>query len=230
MMPMERFADFSLILLFSIGKSKIMNVQNAYNEWADQYDTNLNKTRDMEALVLRETLGSLVFSSCLEIGCGTGKNTVWLQTKATQVVAVDFSEEMLSKAKEKISQPNVQFLQADINEPWHFVQQPFDVVSFSLVLEHIEDLTAIFKKVAEALSPNGHVYIAELHPFKQYSGSKARFETAAGTQLVTCFNHHVSDFVIAAKKAGLELVGIDEYFDDQDRNQIPRILQLLFRK
>lgn len=230
MMPMERFADFSLILLFSIGKSKIMNVQNAYNEWADQYDTNLNKTRDMEALVLRETLGSLVFSSCLEIGCGTGKNTVWLQTKATQVVAVDFSEEMLSKAKEKISQPNVQFLQADINEPWHFVQQPFDVVSFSLVLEHIEDLTAIFKKVAEALSPNGHVYIAELHPFKQYSGSKARFETAAGTQVVTCFNHHVSDFVIAAKKAGLELVGIDEYFDDQDRNQIPRILQLLFRK
>ena len=230
MMPMERFADFSLILLFSIGKSKIMNVQNAYNEWADQYDTNLNKTRDMEALVLRETLGSLVFSSCLEIGCGTGKNTVWLQTKATQVVAVDFSEEMLSKAKEKISQPNVQFLQADINEPWHFVQQPFDVVSFSLVLEHIEDLTAIFKKVAEALSPNGHVYIAELHPFKQYSGSKARFETAAGTQLVTCFNHHVSDFVIAAKKAGLELVGIDEYFADQDRNQIPRILQLLFRK
>jgi ubiquinone/menaquinone biosynthesis C-methylase UbiE len=230
MMPMERFADFSLILLFSIGKSRNMNVQNAYNEWADQYDTNLNKTRDMEALVLRETLGSLVFSSCLEIGCGTGKNTVWLQTKATQVVAVDFSEEMLSKAKEKISQPNVQFLQADINEPWHFVQQPFDVVSFSLVLEHIEDLTAIFKKVADALSPNGHVYIAELHPFKQYSGSKARFETAAGTQVVTCFNHHVSDFVIAAKKAGLELVGIDEYFDDQDRNQIPRILQLLFRK
>ena len=207
-----------------------MNVQNAYNEWAEQYDTNQNKTRDLEALVLRETLGSLVFSSCLEIGCGTGKNTVWLQTKATQVVAVDFSEEMLSKAKEKISQPNVQFLQADINEPWHFVQQPFDVVSFSLVLEHIEDLTAIFKKVAEALSPNGHVYIAELHPFKQYSGSKARFETAAGTQVVTCFNHHVSDFVIAAKKAGLELVGIDEYFDDQDRNQIPRILQLLFRK
>jgi ubiquinone/menaquinone biosynthesis C-methylase UbiE len=230
MMPMERFADFSLILLFSIGKSRNMNVQNAYNEWADQYDTNLNKTRDMEALVLRETLGSLVFSSCLEIGCGTGKNTVWLQTKATQVVAVDFSEEMLSKAKEKISQPNVQFLQADINEPWHFVQQPFDVVSFSLVLEHIEDLTAIFKKVADALSPNGHVYIAELHPFKQYSGSKARFETAAGTQVVTCFTHHVSDFVIAAKQAGLELVGLEEYFDDQDRNQIPRILQLLFKK
>jgi ubiquinone/menaquinone biosynthesis C-methylase UbiE len=207
-----------------------MNVQNAYNEWADQYDTNLNKTRDLEALVLRETLGPLAFNSCLEIGCGTGKNTIWFQTKAQQVLAVDFSEEMLSKAKEKINSSNVSFVQADINQPWIFADQSFDLVSFSLVLEHIEDLTAIFKKVADALSPNGHVYIAELHPFKQYSGSKARFETAAGTQVVTCFNHHVSDFVIAAKKAGLELVSIDEYFDDQDRNQIPRILQLLFRK
>ncbi|OYU57306.1 MAG: SAM-dependent methyltransferase [Chitinophagaceae bacterium BSSC1] len=207
-----------------------MNVQNAYNEWAEQYDTNQNKTRDLEAIILRETLSKISFNSCLEIGCGTGKNTVWLQTKAQQVLAVDFSEEMLSKAKEKISQPNVQFLQADITEPWHFAQQQFDLVSFSLVLEHIEDLTAIFQKVANSLNPNGHVYIAELHPFKQYSGSKARFETATGTQVVTCFTHHVSDFVIAAKQAGLELVSLEEYFDDQDRNQIPRILQLLFRK
>lgn len=230
MTPMERFADFSLILLFSIGKSSYMNVQNAYNEWAGQYDTNQNKTRDLEALVLRETLGALAFCSCLEIGCGTGKNTAWLQTKATQVVAVDFSAEMLSKAKEKICQTNVQFLQADITEPWHFAQQQFDLVIFSLVLEHIEDLTTIFKKVSNSLKPNGHVYIAELHPFKQYSGSKARFETATGTQVVTCFTHHVSDFVIAAKQAGLELVGLEEFFDDQDRNQIPRILQLLFKK
>lgn len=207
-----------------------MNVQSAYNEWADQYDTNLNKTRDLEAQVLREQLGKLPFHSCLEIGCGTGKNSIWLASKASHLVAVDFSEEMLAKAKEKINQANVQFVQADITEPWHFAQQQFDVVSFSLVLEHIEDLTAIFKKVAGSLNPNGHVYIAELHPFKQYSGSKARFETASGTQVVTCFTHHISDFVIAAKQAGLELVGLEEYFDEQDRNQIPRILQLLFKK
>ena len=207
-----------------------MNVQNAYNEWAGQYDTNLNKTRDLEAAVLRAQLGKLSFHSCLEIGCGTGKNSVWLASKTVRLVAVDFSEEMLAKAKEKISLDHVQFVQADIQEPWHFAQQQFDLVSFSLVLEHIEDLTAIFKKVSDCLTLHGHVYIAELHPFKQYSGSKARFETAAGTQIVTCFNHHVSDFTNAAKQAGLELVDLQEYFDDQDRNQIPRILQLLFRK
>lgn len=52
------------------------DVQQAYNSWAQQYDSNENKTRDLEARSLRETLAPLTFEHCLEIGCGTGKNTV----------------------------------------------------------------------------------------------------------------------------------------------------------
>ena len=36
-----------------------MNVQKAYDSWSAQYDTNLNKTRDMEALALQETLADI---------------------------------------------------------------------------------------------------------------------------------------------------------------------------
>ncbi len=91
-----------------------METQHAYNQWASIYDTNTNKTRDLEALVLRNSLNNIPFSNCLEIGCGTGKNTEWLVTKATQVTSVDFSEEMLAKAKEKITASNVRFMQADM--------------------------------------------------------------------------------------------------------------------
>ena len=77
-----------------------MNTQQAYNVWALQYDTNDNKTRDLEAQALRETLGTISFDNCLEIGCGTGKNTGWLiSSKAKSVTAVDFSDEMLAKGK-----------------------------------------------------------------------------------------------------------------------------------
>jgi hypothetical protein len=31
-----------------------MNTQQAYNSWSEQYDTNENKTRDLEAISLRE--------------------------------------------------------------------------------------------------------------------------------------------------------------------------------
>lgn len=207
-----------------------MNTQEAYNNWASQYDTNINKTRDLEAMALRKTLSTIPFERCLEIGCGTGKNTEWLIEKANHVTAVDLSGEMLDKAKEKINSDRVQFVQADITVEWTFRKQLFDLVSFSLVLEHIENLDPVFKQVAQSLKPGGHVYIGELHPFKQYAGSKARFETENGLQVVDCFNHHITDFILSAKKNGFNLVEFNEYFDDDKRNEIPRILMLLFRK
>jgi ubiquinone/menaquinone biosynthesis C-methylase UbiE len=207
-----------------------MNPQQAYNSWATQYDTNENKTRDLEAQALRNLLSSSSFHSCLEIGCGTGKNTEWLLQKAEQITAVDLSEGMIAKAKEKIKDPHVSFLLGDINGDWDFARGTYDLVSFSLVLEHIENLDHIFKEVFKVLEPGGLVYIGELHPFKQYSGSKARFETSEGVQVVQCYNHHISDFTNAAKKYGLVVTDIDEYFDDEDRSHLPRILALVFQK
>ena len=207
-----------------------MTTEQAYNNWASQYDTNINKTRDLEGVVLRNILSAIYFENCLEIGCGTGKNTVWFIEKAKQVTSVDFSAEMLVKAKEKISEQRVQFIQADITANWTFSNQLYDLVSFSLVLEHIENLDHIFKQVSQSLKPGGYVYIGELHPFKQYAGSKARFETENGLQIVGCFTHHISDFVQAGKKNGLSLVDIKEHFDDDNRNEIPRILTILLKK
>ncbi|AXY74522.1 class I SAM-dependent methyltransferase [Paraflavitalea soli] len=207
-----------------------MDTRQAYNSWAAQYDTNLNKTRDLEAQALRATLAPIPMEHYLEIGCGTGKNTEWLVTRAQAITAVDLSEAMLAKAKAKINSPTVQFIQADITTPWTFTQGLYDVVGFSLVLEHIENLPAVFEKVAAVLKPGGYVYIGELHPFKQYSGSKARFETEAGIQVVECFTHHISDFIDAGKKHGLLLADMEEYFDNGDRQEIPRILTLLLKK
>lgn len=207
-----------------------MNTKQAYNIWSKQYDTNINKTRDLEAIVLRKVLENIHFNSCLEIGCGTGKNTEWLITKAKQITAVDLSDEMLAKAKEKISSEIVQFIQADITFDWTFSKKQYDLVTFSLVLEHIQNLDHVFQEVSKSLAKEGLVYIGELHPFKQYEGSKARFETEDGIQVVECFNHNISDFIDSAKKHNLELINIDEYFDGNDRTTIPRILTLLFQK
>jgi predicted TPR repeat methyltransferase len=207
-----------------------MNVQQAYNIWADQYDTNQNKTRDLEGVALREILQDISFKNCLEIGCGTGKNTEWFITKTEAITSVDLSEEMLLKAKAKIVSDKVKFIQADITKDWEFATQQYDLVSFSLVLEHIENLEEIFRKIAEVTHIGSYIYVGELHPFKQYAGTKARFETEEGLQIVTCFNHNISDFTQAAKQFGFEIVDVNEYFDDNDRANIPRILTLLFRK
>ncbi|MFZ2785196.1 MAG: class I SAM-dependent methyltransferase [Sediminibacterium sp.] len=207
-----------------------MNVQEAYDQWSGQYDTNQNKTRDLEALSLRQTLSGLRCKRILEIGCGTGKNTAWLQTITDEILAVDLSDKMLAVAKNKITSEQVQFQQADITQNWDFATGTFDLITFSLVLEHISDLQAVLHKAYRVLEPGGKAYIGELHPFKQYNGTKARFDTAQGIQVVTCFNHHISDFTSSAKQAGFEIELINEYFDDNDRQGIPRILILVLRK
>lgn len=199
--------------------------------WSKQYDTNENKTRDLEAISLRKNLKGQHFTHCLEIGCGTGKNTEFLMEISDQVVAVDFSIEMLEKAKQKINSHHVKFNQADISKECNFTgNTKYDLVTFGLVLEHIENLDMIFQKLNEVVNSNGIIYIGELHPFKQYSGSKARFETADGLQEVSCFTHHISDFVTSAKKHDLQLVDVSEYFDDNDKSSTPRILTMIFKK
>ena len=210
--------------------SDTIDVQQAYNAWAAQCDHNKNNTRDLEALALRATLKDIPFKKVLEAGCGTGKNTVWLAENAEHVTAVDLSDEMLAMAKQKLQSEKVDFIQADILQLWHFAKPTYDLVTLSLVLEHIEHLEPIFKNVSEALSYNGICYVSELHPFKQYTGTKARFDTAEGRKVVDCYNHNISDFVSAADKAGLKLIHLDEQFDNNDRTTIPRILTLLFKK
>jgi ubiquinone/menaquinone biosynthesis C-methylase UbiE len=207
-----------------------MEARKAYDTWASQYDTNDNKTRDLEGRALQELLEPLHFESVLEIGCGTGKNTKWFIEKAGSITAVDLSGEMLAKAKEKIVSQKVQFKQADITLPWTFINRTCDLVSFSLVLEHIFNLDHIFYEASKALKPGGFIYVGELHPYKQYLGTKARFETEEGQQIVECFDHNISEFIQTAKKYGLSLVDLNEFFDKEGEKEIPRILTIIFKK
>lgn len=207
-----------------------MNIADAYNEWSGQYDSNVNKTRDLEAKSLRTMLAGIPFNSCLELGCGTGKNTVWLLHHCDHLTAVDFAEEMLEKARQKIKSPNVHFIKADLQERWDFVKGKVDLVTFSLVLEHFENLVNLFMKSAGALEKGGYLYIGELHPFRQYMGSKAKYETVKGTEILECYTHHLSDFLDAARREGFRLDDLKEYSDEEGYAGIPRILALLFRK
>lgn len=208
-----------------------MNIQQAYNTWADSCDTVQNKTRDLEARAIRTVVPRGHFSEIIELGCGTGKNTELLATRAAYLTAVDFSQEMLRKAQRKLQQPHISFQQADITQEWTFAAQPADLLTCSLILEHIQDLSHVFAQARQVLKSNGLFYIGELHPFKQYQGSKARFNTAAGGIFeLECYVHHLSDFTEVARRHGFSCVRLDEWFDEDNRATTPRIVTFLFRR
>lgn len=207
-----------------------MNTQQAYNSWSSSYDSMLNKTRDLEAQAIRAIVPERKFTEALELGCGTGKNTGWLAGKAAQLTAADFSVEMMQMAKGKTGAGNVEFQQLDITRSWPFEAGTFDLITCSLILEHIKDLDHVFAQAGRVLKAGGLFYAGELHPFKQYQGSKARFETGSGTFELECFVHHISDFTGAATKNGLSCIKLDEWFEDNDRTTVPRVVTFLFRK
>ena len=207
-----------------------MNTQNAYNEWSETYDTDQNLTRDLDQKVTRETLANLRFDSILEIGCGTGKNTAFLVEVGGRVHALDFSEGMIEKAREKVKAENVTFSVADLTQPWPCEEQAYNLIVCNLVLEHIEDLSFIFSEACRVLEEKGRFLINELHPFRQYEGKKARFDKGRGVIEVPAFVHHISGFIDAASNNGLRLIKLKEWWHEQDQGKPPRIVSFLFEK
>jgi ubiquinone/menaquinone biosynthesis C-methylase UbiE len=208
-----------------------MNVQAAYNQWSDTYDTDENLTRDLDHNVTRQVLEAMHFKVILETGCGTGKNTVFYAQIGEQVQALDLSEGMIAKAREKVRADNVTFSVADLTQKWPCDAGTVDLVVCNLVLEHIKDLGFIFAEAKRVLVPGGKFFISELHPFKQYSGSQAQFRQGKETTKVTAYVHHISDFVGATDGRGFQLLELKEWWHEEDEgSKLPRLVTFMFGK
>jgi malonyl-CoA O-methyltransferase len=207
-----------------------MSIQKAYNDWSQTYDTDRNLTRDLDRQIMLGTLAELRFNSILEIGCGTGKNTTFLAQVGERVHALDFSEGMIAKAREKVKAENVSFSIADLRQRWPCEDSAYNLIVCNLVLEHIEDLSFIFSEAFRVLVEGGTFLVNELHPFRQYEGKKARFNQGESLTEIPAFVHHISDFLKAATNSGLKLAKLDERWHLEDLNKPPRIISLLFEK
>jgi len=207
-----------------------MKIKEDYDTWSKTYDQEENKTRDLEKSAGQCILEPLKFKDVLELGCGTGKNTAWIHKQAKNIIAVDFSPKMLEIARKNISSKNVKFIEADINNTWSFISSPADLITCSLILEHVKDLNFIFSQAHKNLSSAGILYICELHPFKQYEGSKASFKTGGKLIDLITFVHHISDYTGAAESNNFKLINLKEWFDDDNKNKIPRLISFIFEK
>jgi len=97
----------------------------------------------------------------LEIACGTGIWTQLLAQSADDVLAVDASEPMLTKAKVRIAATNVNFMHADI---YHWRPKlHFDFIFFSFWISHIptDRFESFWSFVNDALATDGTVFFVD---------------------------------------------------------------------
>jgi ubiquinone/menaquinone biosynthesis C-methylase UbiE len=201
-----------------------------------QYDLVQNLTRDLAGEALREVGLNLAGGRIVEVGCGTGRNTEWLarpEAGSTSIVALDFSEEMLVKARVRVAEADVRFIQHDVRLSWPLETASADVMIAMLILEHVENLAPVFAEAARVLTRGGEVFCCELHPMRQLSGGQAQFSNAktGERKIVTAFIHDVSEYVNTALESGFELVKMGEWRDGGSSPQSqPRLLSFLFRR
>jgi ubiquinone/menaquinone biosynthesis C-methylase UbiE len=207
-----------------------MNIQDEYNRWSATYDQDRNLTRDLDQSITRQALAGLRSQFILEIGCGTGKNTVFLAEIGARILALDFSPGMLARARNKALAGNVTFAVADLTRPWPIQGQSADLIACNLVLEHIRDLDFVFAQASRILAPGGRFFVSELHPFWQYLGVQANFQGRQGTVQIPAFVHHLSDFTGAAERQEFALVHLKEYWHPEDQGKPPRLVSMMFER
>lgn len=100
----------------------------------------------------------------LDVGCGTGKQSVHAATEGLQVVGIDLAEEMLRVGMRKAIESGVavQFVVADAEHP-PVRDERFDGCLFHGVLHHLPNPRTAIASAAKKLRPGGHLHTLDPH-------------------------------------------------------------------
>lgn len=194
----------------------ILPTQAGYDRWAEFYDGEDNPLVLLEEKRLPPLAGEVAGLTVADIGCGTGRHALRLAAAGARVSAVDFSEAMLQRARSKPGAEAITFVRHDLAKPIPLESAAFDRVFCCLVLDHIAELDNFFGELQRLCRPTGCVIISVMHPAMSLRGVQARFiDPASGRRIsLASHAHQMSDYLMAAVRAGLALEHSGEYAAD----------------
>lgn len=103
-----------------------------------------------------------------------------MENGTSSVLGIDLSEKMLNQARKVNQLEGIEYQQCAL-EDYAYPAEMFDVVISSLTLHYIENLTALFQKVAQTLRRGGEFIFSMEHPVFTAEGSQQWLDqTSAG--------------------------------------------------
>lgn len=182
------------------------NLKETYNKIAKDW----NKDHDIDTwwFTGSDKFLSLlpVGASVLDVGCAGGYKTNYIKNKGFNVDGIDFSEEMIKEAKDKIK--NIDFKVLDIYD-LDDLNKTYDGVFCQAVLLHIPKkyIFSILEKLKRKLNDNGLLYIAVKEIREDGIDEKIKKENDYGYEYERFFSFYsISEFEEYFKDLNMKII------------------------
>lgn len=162
--------------------------RNRWNREYARHNAIPSSDRDNPSNALIAAQAQLDYESidiAVDMGCGNGRNSIYLANMGIDVIALDFSTEAVSRTKERISRSSVggsiEVMLADITAGLPLTDDSVDLVVdsyFSCHLIEEASLNNYFDEVRRILASDGKLYWAGLGVADEYYQSVANSHPA----------------------------------------------------
>ncbi|MGO1369819.1 class I SAM-dependent methyltransferase [Senegalia sp. (in: firmicutes)] len=136
-------------------------IKNRYNRVSKIYDLIESPMENMAMGKWREKLIERIEGEkILEVGVGTGKNLIYYPD-TLDIIGIDFSKNMLEKAREKIkNKENIKLIEMDAQN-MEFPDNTFDTVLTSCVFCSVPDPIKGLEEIRRVCKDNGKIIMLE---------------------------------------------------------------------
>lgn len=215
---------------------RYLDTEATYDLWAQHYDTDGNFLTAVDSeeiqVLLPKFLSMLDLPKpwkIVDLGCGTGRNTVHLVGLAgTDVVALDLSQKMLDIARSKFNSVKVEG--SLVFEVYDMLKAPSPptaalgatAVISTLVVEHIP-LPKYFEAVSTILQPGGLLLLTNMHSDMGKITQAGFKDPETGKRIrPTSYAHAIDDIVLEGEKQSFEVV-----YPFRERSLMDKDLEIL---
>jgi SAM-dependent methyltransferase len=106
-----------------------------------------------------DVAGGLTPGRALDLGCGQGRNALWLAARGWRVTGVDFSRVALEHARRDSDGLPVEWVEADLRE-YEPAARAYDFVSYVFVQLPAEERAGVLARAAGAVADGGTLLVA----------------------------------------------------------------------